>query len=197
MSAPLTGLEIQNSYRQVLIVNSGLSSTGGVVADGLGNDSCLTLSDAECYVVGTVTAAMPQGNVTALRVLADPSPTVNVLEVLDSSGTAVIYVDHTLQLAFDTTNGPAYFGDFSSTTLGQVGFSFPGAKVFEVDSGINCGLLGQAFPTNYQGAKRVTFVGNRTTLPTGNPIAGGFFYSDAGALYWHGSSGTVTLLAPA
>lgn len=38
---------------------------------------------------------------------------------------------------------------------------------------------------------------NATTVPTTNPTAGGVLYASGGALFWRGSSGTVTQLAPA
>lgn len=38
--------------------------------------------------------------------------------------------------------------------------------------------------------------GNHESLPTGNPIVlGGWLYAQNGALYWYGSSGTITTLA--
>lgn len=40
-------------------------------------------------------------------------------------------------------------------------------------------------------------IANATTVPTTNPAAGGILYASAGALYWRGSAGTVTLIAPA
>jgi hypothetical protein len=51
--------------------------------------------------------------------------------------------------------------------------------------------------TNYQSMVKGMFVANATSLPTGNPVGGGFFFADAGALKWRGSSGTVTTIAPA
>jgi hypothetical protein len=40
-------------------------------------------------------------------------------------------------------------------------------------------------------------LGNIGTAPTGNPSSGGTLYSEAGALKWRGSSGTVTTIANA
>lgn len=40
-------------------------------------------------------------------------------------------------------------------------------------------------------------IANATTNPSTNPTGGGVLYSDAGALKWRGSSGTVTTIAPA
>jgi hypothetical protein len=46
------------------------------------------------------------------------------------------------------------------------------------------------------GAKVVGLV-NATTVPSTNPTGGGVLYAEGGALKWRGSSGTVTIIAPA
>lgn len=43
----------------------------------------------------------------------------------------------------------------------------------------------------------VAFISNASTAPTSNPSNGGILYVEAGALKYRGSSGTVTVLAPA
>lgn len=60
----------------------------------------------------------------------------------------------------------------------------------------NIALLTTAVP-NWQTMDRGIFVGNASTVPTGNPTAGGFLYVEAGALKYRGSSGTVTTLGAA
>lgn len=40
-------------------------------------------------------------------------------------------------------------------------------------------------------------IANATTVPSTNPAAGGVMYASGGALYWRGSAGTVTPVAPA
>lgn len=47
------------------------------------------------------------------------------------------------------------------------------------------------------GGKGVLFVANAVTVPASNPSGGGIVYTDSGALKYRGSSGTVTILAPA
>jgi hypothetical protein len=59
----------------------------------------------------------------------------------------------------------------------------------------NMALL--AAPAGWNSAELIIFIGNRTTAPAGNPAAGGYLYAEAGALKWHGSSGTITTIAPA
>lgn len=56
----------------------------------------------------------------------------------------------------------------------------------------------QAAPAaTFGGGARVVFLRDRTTAPTTNPTGGGILYSEAGALKWRGSAGTVTTVAPA
>lgn len=59
----------------------------------------------------------------------------------------------------------------------------------------NIAVFAAAAP-NWQAMDRGFFVGDTTAAPTGNPASGGFLYSEAGALKWRGSSGTVTTLGP-
>lgn len=50
---------------------------------------------------------------------------------------------------------------------------------------------------SFGGGVGVLFLANRTTAPSSNPVAGGIPYTEAGALKYRGSSGTITILAPA
>ncbi len=60
----------------------------------------------------------------------------------------------------------------------------------------NIALLATGAP-NWQSMDRGIFIGNATTIPTGNPSSGGFLYVESGALKYRGSSGTVTPVAAA
>lgn len=60
----------------------------------------------------------------------------------------------------------------------------------------NIGLFTDSV-ANWQAMERGIFIANALTVPTGNPTGGGFFYVEAGALKFRGSSGTVTTVAPA
>jgi hypothetical protein len=51
--------------------------------------------------------------------------------------------------------------------------------------------------TQVGGGSGVLGIANAVTVPTTNPTGGGVLYAEAGALKWRGSSGTVTVLAPA
>lgn len=50
---------------------------------------------------------------------------------------------------------------------------------------------------SFGGGVGVINITNATTSPTSNPTGGGILYSEAGALKWRGSSGTVTTIAAA
>lgn len=47
------------------------------------------------------------------------------------------------------------------------------------------------------GGVGIVFIANATTVPTSNPTGGGILYVESGSLKYRGSSGTVTVLAPA
>ena len=51
--------------------------------------------------------------------------------------------------------------------------------------------------TNYGLGDKVLFAENTTTAPSSNPVGGGYWYIDGGALKYRGSSGTTTTIAPA
>ena len=60
----------------------------------------------------------------------------------------------------------------------------------------NIAFLSPSAP-NWQSMDRGIFIGDVTTIPTGNPSAGGFMYVESGALKFRGSSGTITTIASA
>lgn len=64
----------------------------------------------------------------------------------------------------------------------------------EVDADrVNYGFGGEG----YGGGQGVMFIKNAVTTPTTDPSAGGILYTEAGALKYRGSSGTVTTIANA
>lgn len=68
-----------------------------------------------------------------------------------------------------------------------------------VSSGVqpNLSLVLGSVTASYGSGVGVIFIANRTTAPTGSPVGGGLVYTEAGSLKFKGSSGTVTVLAPA
>ena len=51
--------------------------------------------------------------------------------------------------------------------------------------------------TSVGGGVGVVGLANAATVPGSNPTGGGVLYANGGALFWRGSSGTVTQIAPA
>jgi hypothetical protein len=60
----------------------------------------------------------------------------------------------------------------------------------------NVSIGGTRAAADFQGAAGSVFVANGTA-PTANPVGGGIFYVEAGALKYRGSSGTITTVGPA
>lgn len=50
-------------------------------------------------------------------------------------------------------------------------------------------------PPSWGGMEGGIFVRDVRTAPTADPTAGGYLFASGGALYWHGSAGTVTQIA--
>ena len=61
----------------------------------------------------------------------------------------------------------------------------------------NGGNIGLNTTSQFGGGQLVLGIANATTVPTTNPTGGGVVYTEAGALKYRGSSGTVTTLAAA
>jgi hypothetical protein len=89
-------------------------------------------------------------------------------------------------------------------TFQSSGSSTSGFKWYSSDSGAatqrmyldaygSLGINGSSFGTG----SGVVFLGNASVVPSTNPTAGGVLYTEAGALKYRGSSGTVTTIAPA
>jgi hypothetical protein len=62
---------------------------------------------------------------------------------------------------------------------------------------IDDGTLGLCGSISAGGGARVIAIGNASSVPTTNPAGGGILYVEDGALKFRGSSGTVTVIAPA
>jgi hypothetical protein len=81
--------------------------------------------------------------------------------------------------------------DFDVQHGGQALFGLDGA------AGVRNLAIFSASSTNFQSGNRIIFITDRTAAPTGNPAAGGYLYSNAGAGTWRGSGGTITAFGPA
>lgn len=79
-------------------------------------------------------------------------------------------------------------------------------QIYEAGSGAAGDAHGNRLKSNTQfgsltgsfgGGNGVIGIANAATVPAANPTGGGVLYANGGALYWRGSSGTVTMIAPA
>lgn len=61
----------------------------------------------------------------------------------------------------------------------------------------NDGSIGINVTTQFGGGVKVIGIANATTVPTTNPTGGGVLYVESGSLKFRGSSGSVTVIAPA
>lgn len=108
------------------------------------------------------------------------------------------YLDFTGGVMLVGSNGPNTSAGLYATNLNNPWNSF-GVRVGRTAAG----LLGVEFfsaddtVVETGGGNAVAKVVNRTTAPTTSPTSGAFFYAEGGALRAYGSSGTVTVMAPA
>jgi len=58
----------------------------------------------------------------------------NLSEWQDGTGTAQVYIDNTIQFAFNVASGPIYFGNFANPTGSFAGFSVPGTVIVGLDA---------------------------------------------------------------
>jgi len=59
------------------------------------------------------------------------------------------------------------------------------------------GNIGIRTTSQFGGGQGVIAIANATVVPEGNPAGGGILYVQDGALMYHGSGGTITMIAPA
>lgn len=77
---------------------------------------------------------------------------------------------------------------------GKVLFKTNGDNIgLEISNNQDIGING----SSYAGGQKVIFIGNASVVPNSTPSNGGVLYVENGALKYKGSSGTVTIIAPA
>ena len=86
----------------------------------------------------------------------------------------------------------SFYTQGGSTTAGEQ--VSPSVRM-KIDSKGNIGLFGVTY--QFGGGEKVLGIANATTVPSSNPTGGGVLYVQDGALYFRGSSGTVTTIANA
>jgi hypothetical protein len=131
--------------------------------------------------------------------------------IVTSGGTNVIQISRvtggtatllTLGIATPGVSSSAVVSDGVSnlsfnTPAGAIGFlQVAGAITAQWQPG-GVQLFSPAGAASFGGGVGVLGITNATTPPTTNPTSGGVEYASGGALFWRGSAGTVTQLAPA
>jgi hypothetical protein len=125
--------------------------------------------------IGVATGHTPSGAVEIQQV---DTSTIGLFMQAIASGTDLVNLrDSGGSQRFQVTNGGATITRGSLLTTGNIQF---GATSLQIGGG--AGVIG---------------ITNAVTNPTTNPTGGGVLYVNAGALTWRGSSGTVTVIAPA
>jgi hypothetical protein len=196
-TATLTLTSASNAAVGDLITVAGVTPTGyngTYVVTAVSNTSPFTVSYANATtaaqtVAGTVSLPA-QSSITArsagtkgLVVKGAVSQASNLFEVFDSANTSLFAIQ-SAGAAYTSVNfrTPALM-DTAGTTAITFGTS-RNVQLFTATAafGGGAGVLG---------------IANATTAPTSNPTGGGILYVEAGALKYRGSSGTVTIIAPA
>jgi hypothetical protein len=167
----------------------GYNSTTPVVVTGVSNTSPFSVSYANTTtgamtVAGTISTPA-QASVTARSagtigqvVRGAGSQSANLQEWQNSAGLALAQITKTGQFLV-----PAGIAGSDGATA----IAFGTGRSLQLFAGSQ----------NLGGGVAVLGIANATTAPTSNPTGGGVLYSEAGALKWRGSSGTITVIAPA
>ncbi|MGI8807516.1 MAG: hypothetical protein ACR2KK_06690 [Acidimicrobiales bacterium] len=159
----------------------------------------------------TVNTPTPSGALTVQSGAATQVPvivksasgqTASLLELYDAIGNRLVRFSRTGAMYMNDSGGVSTF--FTATpTYGVAGTESNHPFYVSSNNRVrtrweangNIGLnLNQS---TYGNGVGVIAVANAVTPPTQNPFGGGILYSEAGALKWRGSAGTVTVLAPA
>ena len=93
------------------------------------------------------------------------------------------------------TDGKLEWG--SGTATRDVNLYRSAADVLKTDDSLHVGTNLRINTTSLGSGSGVVAIANASVAPTTNPSGGGVLYAESGALKWRGSSGTVTVIAPA
>lgn len=124
---------------------------------------------------------------------------------------SVIFVGGTLTTAYNLHASlfrlSGTLGTYYGLYLADIGAQAQARlQIYEAGSGAAGDAHGNRLKSNTQfgsttgsfgGGAGVIGIANAATVPAANPTGGGVLYASGGALYWRGSSGTVTQIAPA
>jgi hypothetical protein len=187
------------------------ASTSATVGLNLGTGGERLDSTGNPYLIQGTIINQLSGNVNGVQIVAETrfAGSISSITSYNSNITlnnAASVVGNSIHLQ---ANAPTITAGGAITTA--VGIRINGQKITGVTTGYSIFAPGTAdmahfahplligtntsLPTAMVGAGIV--LGNIGTAPTGNPSSGGTLYSEAGALKWRGSSGTVTTIANA
>jgi len=178
--------------RTISAVSSDTNASLSLTSQGSGG----LISLNNYLTVGTSTAT-PQsvtiGNGTTGRIFYSGSGVLSV--TTQGSGMSIATSDR-------TTNGVSGNVSISSGGGGIAANGSSGHILIQAGGKTGTGTEGNlsihsASVPSFQAMEKGIYIANAVTLPTGNPTGGGFLYVNAGALTYRGSSGTITVIAPA
>jgi hypothetical protein len=175
---------------------TGLNPNGVYLVTGVSNTGTFYVQYGLSLTPGTVgfasatISAPAQASVTArsagtrgLVIQAASSQTANLTTWTNSAGTTLASVGPTGGLnASSGLSTPNVQG-----TDGLTAINLAGGRSIQIGAG----------PNSLGGGTGVIGITNSTAVPTSNPTGGGILYVENGALKYRGSSGTVTVIAPA
>lgn len=183
-SSPNIELRLNSKGTSVVSINGGLLTVDGNGGAGtfslkFGTSSVYGLRNGFDVRISTSTVDLfavnnsgSHGSNTTITGMSGAVSSTNGGNLVISGGSAA--------LAGDGNGGHLYFQVGSKTGSGTEG---------------NIGIFTSS--GSFGGGEKVMFIANATTVPGSNPIGGGVFYVEAGALKYRGSSGTVTTIANA
>ena len=149
--------------------------------------------------VRLVTSNSTAGQLVAFtRTSASDSSPVFVITTADATSAQSLGItvsgDTTNRFAVDAT-GKVTWG--SGSAARDVELYRSSANILATDHWFRAAQGLRINTTSVGGGVGVLAMADATTSPTSNPTGGGVLYSEAGALKWRGSSGTVTTIAAA
>lgn len=164
-----------------------LTATGGISAsNGFSCASTATFNSTVIFNTAAITIAAAVVNPTLSQTVDSAATTTGdplTIAAQDCSGTTAVTAGILRLRAGNATGGAGTRNGGSVELLVGTGATSVG--------NISLGLAA----ANFQSMQRGIFVSDSAAVPTGNPAAGGFLYSEAGALKWRGSAGNTTTIA--
>ncbi|MFK0151212.1 hypothetical protein ACIQVK_03905 [Streptomyces sp. NPDC090493] len=207
--APTAGLHLQRATGQVLYLDAQATTQSAVLVNGVdatvkalqGQVSGDAQKRYQVLVDGTQSwgpgnaaadVTLGRGGTGVLAIGA--TATVTVAAATTTAYAALVSGD-----AFDRYraygDGKQEWG--SGSVARDANFYRSNVAVLKTDGALQATTSLRLNTTSLGAGVGVVALANATTVPSANPTGGGVLYAEAGALKWRGSSGTVTIIAPA